>query len=138
MMTTSNLRQRLADAKTALREQEQYLETAKAIAETEAIDAAGGEYGKNEADRKRFLTTALAQNFDYDGALAYTNELRATVDQLSAEIATMDDDRAAARLAAQERLSAAIDHFASALERLSLMPPAVAVAALGIEEWHQR
>ena len=137
-MTTSNLRQRLADAKTALREQEQHLETAKAIAETEAINLVDGKYGSNDTDRKRFLTIALAQNFDYDGALAYTNELRATVDQLSAEIATMDDDRAAARLATQERMSAAIDHFASALERLSTMPPTVAAAALGVEDWHQR
>lgn len=131
----TNPRMQLAEAKIALREQEQETETIKAIAETLAIATANGDYGKNEADRKRFLTVALAHDGNYGNALAELGEAQAAVDRLTAEIAIADDERKARHLNVLDRQAQALERFADALGHV---PPAVAAAACGVEEWAGR
>jgi hypothetical protein len=133
----TNPRMQLAEAKITLRELEQEAETIKAIAETEIIAEANGDYGKNEADRKRYLTVALDKHRMYDDALDKLNAARRVVDQLSAELAIFDDERKARQLNVLDRQAAALERFADALGRV---PPAVAAAACGVDttEWFGR
>jgi hypothetical protein len=133
----TNPRMQLAEAKITLRELEQEAETIKAIAETEIIAETNGDYGKNEADRKRYLTVALAHDGNYGNALAELSEAQATVDRLTAELAIFDDERKARQLNVLDRQAAALERFADALGRV---PPAVAAAACGVDttEWFGR
>jgi hypothetical protein len=122
MTTLPNLRIELTEAKITLRELEQEAETVKAIAETEIIAEANGDYGKNEADRKRFLTVALDKHQMYDEALDKLNAARRVVDQLSAQLAMFDDERRQARLIADERHTVALERLAAAWEQLGGLP----------------
>ena len=133
----NNPRLALAEAKITLRELEQEAETVKAIAETLAIATANGDYGKNEADRKRFLTVALAHDGNYGNALAELSEAQAAVDRFTAELAIADDTRRTRQLEVLDRQAQALERFADALGRV---PPAVAAAACGVDtmEWAGR
>jgi hypothetical protein len=140
MITLPELRMQLTEERIALRAAEQNVETVKAIAETAAINAANGDYGKNEEARKRFLVIALENDEAYHGALDDLNRTRNNIDRLSAEIAGAEDTRRQARLLADERHTIALERLAASWEGLAGMP---VIAATGrneanTDEWFQR
>ena len=132
-----DLHQQLAEAKIALKDQQDCHTTMKAIAEHRAIEA--GVNGKNEDERKRNFVVALAQDEAYCAELSTLRACEADVLRTEADLAASNDERSALRLQIQERQAAALERFADALCRV---PPAVAAAAAGHEantdEWFQR
>jgi hypothetical protein len=90
-----NLHQQLAEAQAALRDAEDTFKLVKAKVEQEAIASAFNDYGKNERDRERFLTNALAGDTGYARALLRLRRSELAVDQLKAALATQEEDRRA-------------------------------------------
>jgi hypothetical protein len=90
-----NLHSQLAEALGALRDAEDHYKLVKATAEQNAIDH--GCEGKNEAERGRKLTLAIAGDVAYARALYHLRQAEQTVDRLKAAIATADDDQQAYR-----------------------------------------
>jgi len=118
-MSLPELRAQLAEERITLRAAEQHEATVRAIAETGAINAANGDYGKNEEARKRFLIIALENDDAYRGALDDLNRSRASIDRLSASIAGLEDERRQARLLADERHTVALERLAASWEGLA-------------------
>lgn len=85
MTNETPLALRLANARIALLAARDAERIARALAEFGAIQAAGGEYGKNEADRARFLTIALSENQAYQEDFADLRKAEADVLSLEAE-----------------------------------------------------
>lgn len=95
--TLDELRRELVAASHEHRATEDALRTARALAEHQAITAAGSVYAslKNEGERARFLTLALSTDNDYSSALEAESDARAEVEAIRAEIDIRDDARKA-------------------------------------------
>lgn len=86
----TTVRQQLADAKATLRITQDEYKVAKAQAEQIAnVD------GKNEAERARKLTIAVAEDRYHNRALAQLREAEHIVDRLEAQLESILDDRRA-------------------------------------------
>lgn len=90
-MTT--LHDDLASARAALRAAQDASKLETAAAEQRAIAALNGSAGKNEDERKRNLTIALARDADYTGALAWLRSCEFAVDRLEAALERQRDAR---------------------------------------------
>jgi hypothetical protein len=115
-----NLHQQLAEAQAALRDAEDTFKLVKAKVEQEAIASAFNDYGKNERDRERFLTNALAGDIDYARALLRLRRSELAVDQLKAALAMQEDDRRtyewSVRAALAEALGGQREPFEAAMD----------------------
>lgn len=76
---------------------------ARARAEQRATAAAGGEIGRNEAERARFLVLALAADEHYQAALKTERQLTTQVEVRQCELDGLLDERRARELAVRER-----------------------------------
>lgn len=114
--TLADVRSELVGARAELRCYEAALKTERARAEQRAIDPAGGVYGslKNEAERARFLTLALAEDAQYRLAIQDEEEARHAVETLEAQIVIHEDARRARQMAQRDR---ELDLQVSELER---------------------
>lgn len=104
-MTLAQLRRELVDANDEYRRCEVELREARALAEQQAINASTALYGslKNEPERTRFLTLALADDQDYQLAVEREAEWRGEVEAIRAEIQIRDDELSAQKLAQKDR-----------------------------------
>ena len=112
-MTTRlpDLRVRLASTQVASRNAREDLRVAQARAEARAIEAAGGEktLGGNAESRGRALLLAVAQDSDYQDALAMVRSLEATSAILEAELEGERDRRREREWSVRLRLADALD-----------------------------
>jgi hypothetical protein len=90
------LRQRLADAKAALRTARATFEAVRAEQEQRVKDEANGDIGKNEKDRERFLILALRTNPIYQNTLTNLRQAEHEVERVEALLEAAIDERRAA------------------------------------------
>lgn len=107
-MGIPEIRIQLASARDQLRHAKDMHEMVKAEAEQRAIDAAGGSIGKNEAERSRALTLALARDPQYRGALTQVRVYEAEVDRLEALLEGARDARRLDEWSIRARLAEAL------------------------------
>ena len=107
-MDFTELRIQLASVRDQLRHAKDTLTLTQAEAEQRAIDLAGGAIGKNEAERTRALTLALARDSAYRGALTAVRVYEAEVDRLEALLEGAKDARRVDEWAIRARLADAL------------------------------
>ena len=107
-MNLAHLRTQLAEARNALRDDKAALDTIQAIAEYDAPSN-----GKNADDRKRDMAYYLAGHLEYQTALARVRDSQSDVELLQGQVATAEDEQAAQRIAAMNRLSDALAALAN-------------------------
>lgn len=114
--TLADLRSELVGARAELRCYEDAVKAERARAEQRAIGTAGSIYGslKNEAERTRFLTLALAEDAEYRMAIQDEEGARYTVETLEAQIGIHEDARRARQMVQRDR---ELDLQVSELER---------------------
>jgi len=103
--TLAQLRAELAELGIALRADRDALALARATVEQHTIDTAGGSkaLGPNEDERTRKLTLAIGSSDNVGHWLARVRDHEAQLDRLSAQLATLLDQRRAAEWAIRER-----------------------------------
>lgn len=106
-MTT--LHDDLASARAALRAAQDAYKLETAAAEQRAIAALNGSAGKNEDERKRNLTLALAQDAAYTQALTWLRSAEFAVDRLEAALARQQDARREREWAIRLRMVEALE-----------------------------
>lgn len=107
-MGFTELRIQLASVRDQLRHAKDILTMAQAEAEQRAIDMAGGQIGKNEAERARTLTLALSRDPHYRGALTAVRVFEAEIDRLEALLEGAKDARRVDEWAIRARLADAL------------------------------
>jgi hypothetical protein len=107
-MSFTELRIQLATVRDQLRHAKDILVLTQAEAEQRAIDLAGGQIGKNEAERTRALTLALARDSQYRGALTAVRCHEAEIDRLEALLEGAKDARRVDEWAIRARLADAL------------------------------
>lgn len=115
----ADLRRSLVETRTKLREAQAALPVARARAERRAIEAAGGDekaLGSNESARNRALTIALADDAEYQAALALVRGLESGIDGIERDIEIARDERREREWTIRERLIAALDGRGIAVE----------------------
>lgn len=105
----TDLRIQLAASRDALRHAKDTLALTQAEAEQRAIDIAGGQIGKNEAERTRALTLALSRDSHYRAALTQVRVYEAEVDRLDALLEGAKDARRIEEWTIRARLADALD-----------------------------
>lgn len=108
MSDFTELRLQLATVRDQLRHAKDTLMLAQAEAEQRAIDANGGQIGKNEAERGRALTLALSRDAHYRGALTAVRSYEAEVDRLEALLEGAKDARRVDEWTVRARLADAL------------------------------
>lgn len=108
MSDFTELRLQLALMRDQLRHAKDILTLTQAEAEQRAIDAAGGQIGKNEGERGRALTLALMRDSHYRGALTAMRCHEAEVDRLEALLEGAKDARRIEEWAIRARLADAL------------------------------
>lgn len=108
MSDFTELRLQLAAVRDQLRQAKDILTLTQAEAEQRAIDRVAGSYGKNEAERARFLMLELARDLDYRGALTAMRCAEAEVDRLEALLEAAKDARRVDEWAIRARLADAL------------------------------
>jgi hypothetical protein len=106
LATLATLRIALAEARISLKDAKDYEATARAVAETTAIE--GGTNGKNADERARNLTIALMDDNYYQNARISLRDAEAKVDHLQAEIANYEDTIRADEARIREKLADAL------------------------------
>lgn len=127
-MTLPELRMALAKAKIDLRQARDTHQTRKAICEYTALLAGG----PNKEARDAAAAHALRNDPAVTEALDDLRDAEADVERIEAQIAGEEDRYRERRLQISERQAQALERFADALSRV---PPTIAAAATGIEEW---
>lgn len=102
------IRLSLADARANLRTAKDTLEIVRAEAEQRCIDLAGGAIGKNETERSRALTLALARDPQYIRALSQARRVEAEVERLDALLEGAKDGRRLEEWTIRARLADAL------------------------------
>lgn len=114
----------LPEARTALaiamaghRLAEDRIAAERAYAERRAIEAANGDIGKNEADRTRHLTIALAEDEVYQAALHTFRSDQASVGILKAYVDGLRDAQRDRQIEADEKHASGLDRSIEALAK---------------------
>lgn len=108
MQGFTELRIQLAAVRDQLRHAKDTLALSTAEAEQRAIDLAGGQVGKNEAERARALTLALSRDSAYRAALTAVRCYEAEIDRLEALLEGAKDARRVDEWAIRARLAEAL------------------------------
>lgn len=108
MMEMYTTRRDLAQIEVALSHARDDEKVERARAEQRAIAAADGNYGKNETDRQRHLTLAVAEDKGYLAAQRRVRELEGTCARIKAHLAGYEDERRAAEWQIRQQLVAAL------------------------------
>ncbi len=132
MTAQTNPRITLAEAKIQLRQAKDDYQTRKAMCEYQALLSGGG---KNKEERDANAAQALRSDEAVNEALGSLRDAEAAHDRAEADVAVMEYERRARHIAVLDRQAAALERFADALGRV---PPTVAAAACGVEEWAGR
>ena len=103
MHPLATLRIDLANAKDDLRQAKDHYDTMRAICEMQVATT-----GKTEADRKRELTVAMAQDDRHRAALHELRTAELTIDRIQAEIDAAEDERRADEWSIRARLADAL------------------------------
>lgn len=88
-----SIHHKLAGSRARLRDAKDEYERVRAFAEQRAIVGLNGTIGKNEEERKRNLTIALADDKEYQAALKTLREWETVVDRLEADLEDARDRR---------------------------------------------
>lgn len=88
-----NSRNRLAELRIKARLMKNELESAKIIAENDAINGVGGNYGKNAEERDRFIATALLESSNYKDCQSQYQEILDAIELEEANLEILKDLR---------------------------------------------